>query len=364
MRKLELALVVAFVAGGCRAASSVATTEQPIVGGVPTTGYPFVGYVLSDYGGGTSSGCTGTLIRDKWVLTASHCIEETDGKVMGVKVTFEADADHATMWHTAKSWQQHPNYGKPIPPIPVYYINRGYDCALIELDAPVSGVTPIPYGSFAMDTGYVGKAVTQIGYGFTDGNGNGSGIKRMLATTIGDVHDGVLGLDDQHGTGTCQGDSGGPTLWDAGGGVTDVIGVSSYGSAGCPGGGFMSRTELCAAWLDTVAGPFASPPDMATSPADMAMSGGGGSGGGGNGGSGGGGDDGGGGGRGGGTGGSGGGGGGDGTGTGGNGDNGTGQPHSGCAFAPGEVARGAGGLAGFVLLTVGVVLARRRRRAI
>src|SRR5262249_5697255 len=104
------------------------------------------------------------------------------------------------------------------------------------------------------------------------GNGTGSGIKRELKTTLGDVHDGVLGLAE-NGTGTCQGDSGGPTLYDVGGGVTDVIGVSSYGSAGCPGGGFMSRSELCAAWLDTVAGPFQVPADMASAPppADMAQ---------------------------------------------------------------------------------------------
>ena len=267
------ASVSSCVSSAAVAPPASASADQPIVGGVPTTGYPFVGYVSSDYGGGTSSGCTGTLVRDKWVLTASHCIEETDGKVMGVKVTFEPDSDQATTWHSATSWQQHPQYGKPVPPDTVYYINRGYDCALIELDAPVDGVAPIPYGSFAMDATWVGKPVTQIGYGFTDGNGNGSGIKRELATTIGDVHDGVLGLAE-NGTGTCQGDSGGPTLYDAGGGALEVLGVSSYGSQGCPGGGFMSRTELCAAWLDSVAGPFQVAGDMASSPspADMAQS--------------------------------------------------------------------------------------------
>jgi V8-like Glu-specific endopeptidase len=263
MRKLELGLVLCLL-GGCRAAT-VDTTEQPIVGGTLTTGYPFVGYLSADYGGGTSSGCTGTLIRDKWFLTASHCIEEDIGKVQGAKVTFEADANNATTWHTAKSWQQHPNYGKPVPPDPVYYINRGYDCALIELDTPVTGIAPIPYGSAPMDSTWVGKAVTQVGYGFTSGSSTDSGQKRELATTIADVSDGVLGIAD-NGTGTCQGDSGGPTLYDTGLGVTEVIGVTSYGSQGCPGGGWMSRTELCAAWLDSVAGPFQSPPDMATPP--------------------------------------------------------------------------------------------------
>jgi MYXO-CTERM domain-containing protein len=269
MRKLELGFVMLLVCG-CRV-TPVDVVEQPIVGGTPTTGYPFVGYVSADYGG-SSSGCTGTLVRDKWFLTASHCIEESQGnKVLGVKVTFEANSDTATVWHTAKSWMQHPNYGKPVPPDPVYYINRGYDCALVELDAPVAGVAPIPYGSVAMDATWVGKAVTQVGYGFTSGNFTGSGLKRELATKLGDVHDGVLGLAE-NGTGTCQGDSGGPTLWDAGGGVTQVIGVSSYGSQGCPGGGWMSRTELCAAWLDSLAGPFQSPPDMTTPPPDLSPS--------------------------------------------------------------------------------------------
>src|SRR5262249_35915757 len=95
MRRRELGLVLLLL-GGCRAAT-VDVTQQPIVGGTPTTAYPFVGYVSADYGS-SSSGCTGTLVRDKWVLTAAHCIEETDGKVRGVKVTFEADSDHATMW--------------------------------------------------------------------------------------------------------------------------------------------------------------------------------------------------------------------------------------------------------------------------
>jgi secreted trypsin-like serine protease len=270
MRKIELA-VVACLLGGCRAAS-VDVVEQPIVGGTLTTGYPFVGYLSADYGGGTSSGCTGTLIRDKWFLTASHCIEADMGPVLGAKVTFEADSDNATSWHMAKSWTQHPNYGKPIPPDTMYFINRGYDCALIELDTPVSGVTPINYNAAAMTSSWVGTAVTQIGYGFTSGNGTGSGQKRELATTIADVHDGVLGLA-ANGTGTCQGDSGGPTLYDTGGGVLEVIGVSSYGDPGCPGGGWMSRTELCAAWLDSMAGPAQAPPDLSPPPAPADMAG-------------------------------------------------------------------------------------------
>src|SRR5262249_32101791 len=156
-----------------------------------------------------------------------HCLEEDAGTIKSVKVTFEADSDKATVWHSAKSWAQHPLYGKPFPGDSQYYINRGYDCALVELATPVAGISPIPYGAFTMDASYGGRSVTQVGYGFTSGNFTGSGIKRELATKIADVHDGVLGLSE-NGTGTCQGDSGGPTLL-VENSTTYVVGVSSYG---------------------------------------------------------------------------------------------------------------------------------------
>jgi hypothetical protein len=255
-----------FLALGCSASADGAAAPDPapaerlgrasaaIVGGTETTDFPAVGYVEADYGS-YRSGCTGTLIRlgeeegdSRVFLTAAHCLEEEGSeRIRGVRVTFEPKVATATKYHTAARWASHPQYGRPFPGDPIYYINRGYDCAVVLLNEPVADVAAVRLDEEPMTAMAVGTAVTQVGYGFTSGRFTGSGIKRMLTTRIGSVYDGVLGLVE-NGTGTCQGDSGGPTLLTKNG-TTHVSGVSSYGSHGCPGGGWMSRAHLCAEWI-------------------------------------------------------------------------------------------------------------------
>lgn len=217
-----------------------------IVGGVPARpgDWPYVAHVeWSGDGGETFADCGGSLIGERWVLTAAHCVTDDDGN-------FYSDAVNRISigWYDLTK----------IPPdgytfADVYYIgdyspgvNKSNDWALLRLASPVVNWPAIRFANATeAPQAAPGTPAAIVGWGATSEGGDGSDILLEAAVPIladqvctshyaGDFIARVMlcagylpgGID------TCQGDSGGPIFINDGFDLPLQVGIVSFGD-GC-----------------------------------------------------------------------------------------------------------------------------------
>ena len=219
-------VVVSVLASGCTTVEPDAPVDDPvkrpnleedlrtkIVNGRVERGFPAVG-ALELGGGGL---CTGTVIADRWVITAAHCFPngfEGGNLVLGDSV-FAANARRVRLQRVVR----HPRYDAQ---------SNNNDIALVEL-AQGAGVAPM---AVAQDlNGITGQTLKWVGYGITSGDGQDSGVKRSVALTVTRLH--ATRIESQEaGRNACRGDSGGPAFRIVGD-AAEVAGVTSYGDQDC-----------------------------------------------------------------------------------------------------------------------------------
>jgi V8-like Glu-specific endopeptidase len=247
----QLLVLGSMLAVGCSAPRSPqASDDQPIIGGTVDNGDPAIG-MLNAQDGNTGWWCTGTLISPTVFLTAGHCVEDATASTQ-FSVFFGTDQSKAQSgdWSPVKEFHHHPQYN-------TNNIGAGYDCAVLILKNP-SSTPPVPYSHTAVDNTFVNQPVRIVGYGNDDGQaGTGAGTKRQVSTLFDSFEDGIITVGEPTKT-TCQGDSGGPTLYKFNG-VETVIGVTSFGAAGCGTASEKTRVDKCAAWLDGYTGASCTP---------------------------------------------------------------------------------------------------------
>ncbi len=205
-------------------------SAHAIVYGVPDDGHRYVGTFVGTYTDPDSGEeqlfqlCTGTLVDEDVVLSASHCfvgLEELGVTDVAFALDPVIDADRdgrvdASVDLLSGSAVTHPRFGSG----PSY----AYDIAVFLLDAPVTGVQParLPVAGTLDTRAARGDTYVAVGYGttretrrkahqsFAVGWRRMSAHQELLSSTKAWA---TFSMNQATGNGgTCYGDSGGPHL--------------------------------------------------------------------------------------------------------------------------------------------------------
>merc|ERR1739848_160592 len=245
----------------------LASRQTRIVGGTVTevNEYPWqVGLVGS---GGSRPFCGGSVIGDRWVLTAAHCTGSSSIQVLLGEHDTSSSNDNVVRKNVVRVID-HPSYDRS---------TLDYDFSLLQLDSAIDfasneHIRPVCLPSDDSNT-YAGQQATVTGWGTTSSGGSTSSTLREVVVqvlsntectnkgyTTSDITANMICAGvEAGGKDSCQGDSGGPLVSSGSGdGVTagqnyEQIGVVSwgYGCAVARYPGVYARTSKVISWINS-----------------------------------------------------------------------------------------------------------------
>ncbi|WP_111657182.1 S1 family serine peptidase [Isoalcanivorax indicus] len=242
--------------------------------------------------------CGGILINEDYVLTAAHCLFNTDEdpplQAQDIRIAFnqiEAPGSLNGYQTFAAEIIIHPDYDE--------YLSSGLndDIALLRLNEPASVVTTFPALASQTDINTLelltdaerDDIALALGWGQTEDGNVASTLQQVLLDYIprgkcnqawGGVHisDKMVCAAEPHppetasdGQDTCFGDSGGPLLIDADSETPISIGITSFGTSDCGNPnppGVYTNVAFYREWISAVVHGTAPVDEPAAPPAD------------------------------------------------------------------------------------------------
>ncbi|KAI9597230.1 trypsin-like cysteine/serine peptidase domain-containing protein [Syncephalis fuscata] len=285
---LSLLLVKDVLLGGLpSAASTPSVIQYKIAGGkgVKITQYPFAANIHIN----NSSSCGGTIISDRWILTAAHCLVNIGASKQAQKsISYKLESLSLNLGSTqsasptpipAKQAIWHHNYS---------YAGQRFDAGLIELATPLIFSDTIQPIKLSQDDGYFddNQMYRVIGWGRDEQRRKSLYLKEVdiPGTSTKECSKGypeylqhrdeLLCAGFTPGKDTCEGDSGGPLLLEVASSENTTgkvaaeswlqVGVTSFGInninetitvCGAPGSvGYYGRSDFLTPWIANITG--------------------------------------------------------------------------------------------------------------